>query len=450
MFQDPQAATLGQQLKDDGVRFAIAGYTDLHGNLKGKMVPIDHFVQMANGSELFTGAALDGLPQEVSDEELSARPDLDRGVVLPWRDDVALFLSNLHVGGEEFGASTRNILQRQTEVAADMGYQFNLGVETEFFMLRDGETGVENVSDRDTLDKPCYEIPTLLDNMNWLQELVEHMNTLGWDVYSFDHEDAQGQFEIDFAYADGMTMADRVVIFRTMANDVARKHGAYATFMPKPFADRTGSGAHFNMSLAGLDGETNLFESVDDPREAGLSEIGYHFAAGIVRHAAAICAVIAPTVNSYKRLVRQGSMSGSTWAPIFASCGNNNRTNMLRIPLGGGRVECRAVDSACNPHLAAALLLAAGLEGIREKAELEYFHTENLYEVDPRDYERRGLELLPRTLEEAVDAFEADPFTKEVCGEEFWTSFIEYKRGEWESYATAVTDWERRQYLRFY
>jgi glutamine synthetase len=241
-----------------------------------------------------------------------------------------------------------------------------------------------------------------------------------------------------------------VVFFRMMANEVARKHGAYVSFMPKPFADRTGSGAHFNMSMAGLDSGANIFESADDPRNAGLSEIGYHFAAGIVRHAAAICAVIAPTVNSYKRLVRQGSMSGSTWAPIFASCGNNNRTNMLRIPLGGGRIECRAVDSAANPHLAAAMLLAAGLEGVREKLELEHFHTENLYEVDPVEYQKRGVALLPRTLEEAVDAFEADPFTKQVCGEKLWKSFIDYKRAEWTSYATAVTDWERDRYLKFF
>ncbi|WP_150461412.1 type III glutamate--ammonia ligase [Nesterenkonia ebinurensis] len=448
--EDSKAELLERQLKEQGVRFAIAGYTDLHGNLKGKTVPIDHFVQMANGSELFTGAALDGLPQDVSDEELSARPDLERGVVLPYRDDVALFLSNLYVAGEEFEASTRNILGRQIKAAAELGFTFNLGVETEFFVLKDGETGMDNVSDRDTLDKPCYTVPALMDNFGWLQELVDHMNTLGWDVYSFDHEDAQSQFEIDFAYADGMTMADRVVIFRTMASEVARKHGAYATFMPKPFADRTGSGAHFNMSLADLESGLNLFDSDDDPRHAGLSELGYHFAAGILRHAAAICAVIAPTVNSYKRLVRQGSMSGSTWAPIFASCGNNNRTNMLRIPLGGGRVECRAVDSAANPHLAAALLLAAGLEGIREKAELQHFHTENLYEVDPADYDRRGLSLLPRTLGDAIDAFEDDPFTREICGKDFWKAFIEYKRSEWESYQTAVTDWERDRYLKFY
>lgn len=448
--QDSAVDAVGQQLRDSGVRFAIAGYTDLHGNLKGKMVPITHFADMANGSELFTGAALDGLPQEVNEEELSARPDLDRGFVLPWRPDVALFLSRLTVGGQDFPASTRNVLERQVDAAADEGFTLNLGVETEFFVLTEGETRTDNVSHRDTLDKPCYAIPPLLDNLGWMQELVDHMNHLGWDVYSFDHEDGRGQFEIDFAYSDAMTMADRVVFFRTMADEVARKHGAYATFMPKPFEDRSGSGAHFNMSLADPETGANLFESDDDPRGAGLSQLGYHFAAGIVQHAAAISAVIAPTVNSYKRLVRQGSMSGSTWAPIFASCGNNNRTNMLRIPLGGGRVECRAVDSAANPHLAAAVLLAAGLKGIREKAELEHFHTENLHAVDPQEYQERGLVLLPRTLEEAIDAFEADPFMQEVCGKELWSTFIDYKRDEWASYVTAVTDWELDRYLRFY
>lgn len=445
-----EAARVGQQLKDDGVRYAIAGYTDLHGNLKGKVVPIDHFADMARGSELFTGAAVDGLPQQVSDEELSAHPDLERGVVLPWRPDTALFQSDLFVGAEPFEAASRNILGRQVRAAAEMGYRFNLGVETEFFVLKDGPAGPETVSERDTLEKACYTVPSLLDNLTWLPELVESMNGLGWDVYSFDHEDAQGQFEIDFAYADGLTMADRVVFFRLMAGEIARKHGFFATFMPKPFADRTGSGAHFNMSLADLGTGENLFDTDADPRGAGLSEIGYHFAAGIVRHAAAICAVIAPTVNSYKRLVRNGAMSGSTWAPIFASCGNNNRTNMLRIPLGGGRVECRAVDASCNPHLAAALLLAAGLEGVRERLPLEHFHTDNLYDVAPADYTARGLTLLPRTLEDAIDAFEADPFVGEVLGETARQAFIDYKRDEWESYATAVSDWESARYLKFF
>lgn len=447
---DSHAASLGAKLKEERVRYAIAGYTDLHGNLKGKVVPIDHFTHMAGGSELFTGAALDGLPQDVSDEELSARPDLSRGVVLPWRRDVALFLSDLYEGGQPFEASSRNILRRQIDAAADMGFTFNLGVETEFFVFSGDPRNPQNVSDRDTLEKSCYAIPTLLDNLPWLSRLVDAMNELGWDVYSFDHEDAQGQFEIDFTYADGMTMADRVVIFRMMAGEIAREDGLMASFMPKPFADRTGSGAHFNMSLADLANTSNLFDAQEDPAGVGLSELGYHFAAGIVRHAAAICAVIAPTVNSYKRLVRKGSMSGSTWAPIFASCGNNNRTNMLRVPLGGGRVECRAVDSSCNPHLAAAVLLAAGLEGIREKAELESFHTENLYEVPLSEYAARGLTLLPRTLEDAIDAFEADPFTREVFGERGWRSFIDYKRGEWEDYCTAVTDWERDRYLTFF
>lgn len=444
------AAQLQQQLRDRGVRFAVAGYTDLHGNLKGKLVPIDHLPNMVRGSELFTGAALDGLPQDVSDQELSAHPDLASATVLPTHPEVAILLSDLYVGDQEFGASTRNMLNRQVRQAAQLGYRFNLGVETEFFVLREGNTSMESGSDRDLLDKPCYTIPSALDNLAWLGELVEDMNDLGWDVYSFDHEDARGQFEVDFQYADALTMADRVVLLRLLANEVARKHGLFASFMPKPFADRTGSGAHFNMSLADLGSGSNLFETDHDERGADLSDLGYHFAAGILRHAAAICAVIAPTVNSYKRLVPRGSMSGSTWAPVFVSCGNNNRTNMLRIPLGGGRVECRAVDASCNPHLAAAMLLAAGLEGIRERLEPDSFHTENLYQLDAAEVEQQGLKFLPRSLAEAIDGFEQDPLAHEVCGDAFVGAFVDYKRQEWQSYQSAITQWELDRYLKFF
>jgi glutamine synthetase len=228
--------------------------------------------------------------------------------------------------------------------------------------------GFEPISARDTLAKPCYDPRGLMDNMPIVGELVEAMNAMGWDVYSFDHEDANGQFETDFTYTDALGMADRLVFFRLMANEIARKHGGFASFMPKPSANRTGSGAHYNMSLADRETGRNLFDPAngEDPYGCGVTQMAYHFIAGVMKHAKAISAVIAPTVNSYKRLVRKGSMSGSTWAPVFVCYGNNNRTNMLRIPSQGGRVECRAADIACNPYLGAAMMLAAGLEGIRE------------------------------------------------------------------------------------
>jgi len=440
---------LRADLQAAGVRYAMAGFTDVHGRLKGKVVPIGHLASMAAGSELFTGAAVDGVPQDVSDEEVSAHPDLERGFQLPWRKEVAYFPSTLYTEGKPFEAGARHILQRQLDAAAQLGLTFNLGIETEFFVLEDGADGPAEVSERDHLEKPCYDLTTTLDNFAWLSELVEAMDELGWDVYSFDHEDARGQFEIDFMYSDALTMADRVTFFRMMAGEIARKHGYFASFMAKPFADRTGSGAHFNMSLADAAG-TNLFADGDDPKGAGVSELGYHFIAGILRHAKAISAVIAPTVNSYKRLVRKGSTSGSTWAPVFVSYGDNNRTNMLRIPSAGGRVECRAADISCNPYLGAAMILAAGLEGIREHLDPGAPHAENMYDYTDAQIAELGIDLLPRTLAEAVEEFQADSLSREVFGEALYNSFIDLKRAEWDSYQAHVSTWETERYLKFF
>lgn len=445
-------ASLAEELRAKGVEYAVASFVDMHGKPKGKFVPLAHLDRMMGGSELFTGAALDGLPQDIADEELSARPDPERWFQAPWDPRLAYFPSLLTTEGELFEASSRNILHRQLAAAADLGYSFNLGIETEFFVFADGEDGLpDTVSPRDTMEKPCYDVATTVDNLGWLSELVGAMNGLGWDVYSFDHEDGQGQFEIDFTYADAMTTADRVSFFRLMAGEITRKHGYFASFMPKPFADRTGSGAHFNMSLADVETGENLFVAgEDDTYGAGVSKIAYHFTAGVLRHAKAISAVIAPTVNSYKRLIRKGSMSGSTWAPVFVSYGDNNRTNMLRVPLGGGRVECRAADISCNPYLGAALILAAGLEGIREELDPGAPHSENMYHYSDAEIATRGLQLLPRDLGEAIEEFKADSLTRDVFGEALYNAFIDFKTQEWESYRDHVSSWESDRYLRFF
>ena len=327
----------------------------------------------------------------------------------------------------------------------------NLGMEAEFFVFRQiEEGGFAPVSPLPDLEKPAYDTARLLDNLPWLSELVDAMNALGWDVYSFDHEDGIGQVEIDFAYADARTMADRFCFLRMMAMAIARIHGAFASFMPKPMGDRTGSGAHFNMSLASAETGENLFKDPDDPRGCGLSKLGYHFLAGILRHLPAIMAVVAPCVNSYKRLIKQGSMSGFTWAPIYACYGNNNRTNAMRIPLGGGRVELRAADSACNPYLGAALVLAAGLEGISEGLDPGDPNTDNMYLLDQSELDRRGIKVLPRTLEDALGAFEADPLSRAVFGEAMFDSWTEYKQQEWLSYINHVSDWETQRYLKMF
>ena len=441
---------LRSELEAQGVRYALASFVDLHGVCKAKAVPIDHLHAMASGSELFTGAALDGVPQDVSDDEVAAIPDLSSAVVLPWRPDTVWFASNLKLGSDPFEACSRNILSRVRDQAAAMGLRFNLGVETEFFVLRREADGrLVPASVNDTLDKPCYDLRGLLDNLDWLGELVQAMNGLGWGVYSFDHEDGNGQFETDFAYADCLTTADRVTFFRLMAREITRKHGLIASFMPKPFADRTGSGAHFNMSLADLQQGHNLFAPADGSA-AWVSEMGLQFMAGILRHAPAICAVMAPTVNSYKRLVVQGSMSGFTWAPVFVCYGNNNRTNMLRIPGAGSRVECRAADSSCNPYLAAAMLLAAGLEGIREGLDPGPPNLVNAYRLTPEERAARGLTTLPRNLGEAIEAFAADPLSREVFGDAMAEAYTAFKRDEWNSFHGAISDWERDRYLELF
>jgi len=443
-----------QQIKTDldqkGVRYALASFVDLHGMAKAKAVPLAHLGQMARGSELFTGAALDGVPQEVSDDEVAAVPDAASLTILPWQQEVAWFASDLHLRGEPFEACSRNVLHRVRAEAAAMGYSFNLGIETEFFVLkRNGAGDLVPFSERDSLDKPAYDVRGLLDNLPWLDELVQAMNGLGWGVYSFDHEDGPGQFETDFDYAEVLTMADRLTFFKLMAKEIAHRHGLIATFMPKPFGDRTGSGAHYNMSLADLTSGENLFI---DPagKPAAVSRLAEHFIAGILRHAAAICAVIAPTVNSYKRLVAQGSMSGFTWAPVFVCYGNNNRTNMLRIPSPGGRVECRAADISCNPYLGGAMILAAGLEGIREQLDPGDPNLVNAYTLTPEQLAERGITMLPRTLGEAIEAFAADPLSRRVFGDALFDSFVAYKREEWQSYHCTVSDWEMKRYLEFF
>jgi glutamine synthetase len=447
---DHASESLRAELEAKGVRYALASFVDLHGVSKAKAVPLAHLGQMLAGSELFTGAALDGVPQEVSDNEVAAVPDPGTCTVLPWQPEVAWFASDLHLQGEPFGACSRNILHRVRAEAAAMGFRFNLGIETEFFVFkRDAQGRAVPFSDRDTLEKPAYDVRGLLDNLPWLDELVAAMNQLGWGVYSFDHEDGPGQFETDFDYAEVLTMADRLTFFKLMAKEIAQRHGLIATFMPKPFGDRTGSGAHYNMSLADLESGQNLFLS--ELGAAGtVSRLADHFIAGILRHAAAICAVIAPTVNSYKRLVAQGSMSGFTWAPVFICYGNNNRTNMLRIPSPGGRVECRAADISCNPYLGAAMILAAGLEGIREQLDPGPPNLVNAYTLGPEQLAERGIGMLPRTLAEAIDAFAADPLSKRVFGDAMFDAYVTYKRQEWESYHSYVSDWEQKRYLEFF
>lgn len=445
--------SIRQKLKANGVKYCIGAYVDIHGVPKGKVVPVDHFVHFAEGSELYTGYALDGLGQSPNDDEISSVPDLDRRMILPWNPEIAWFPADNAFHGKPYAINTRVALKNVLAEAEAMGFGFNLGIECELFVVKQGADGSLQIPNPDDdLVKSCYDIKRFMDRYTWLDKVATGINELGWDLYSFDHEDANSQFEFDFKYADALTMCDRYVFFRTMAKHYAAEEGLLATFMPKPFADKTGSGAHFNMSLSDLKTGANLFECVpaEDSRGLGLSPLGYQFIAGVLRHGPALCAAFAPTVNSYKRLVRRGLMAYYSWAPVFNSFGRNNRTNSVRVPMNGGRCESRNADASCNPYLAAALVLAAGLEGIKENLDPGPAREENLYELSPEELAIRGISELPRTLDEAVKAFAADPFVERVLGKELRGEFIAYKSEEWREYHQTVSAWEINRYARLF
>lgn len=453
MKSDTEILQLQAGLKAKGVKYCVGAYVDIHGVPKGKFVPIDHFLHFAHGSELYTGYALDGLGQRPNDDEIASLPDLDRGTILPWKPEVAWFPADNTFHGEPYDINTRVALKKVLADAATLGLGFNLGIECEVFVVKHGEDGKLSIPNSDdNLVKSCYDIKRFMDRYTWLDKVSTAIDGLGWEMYSLDHEDAQSQFEFDFKYADALTMCDRYVFFRMMARQFASEEGLLATFMPKPFADKTGNGAHFNMSLYELASGKNAFkcDPKDDPRGLGLTPLAYSFIAGILRHGRSICAALAPTVNSYKRLVRRGAMSYYSWAPVFNSFGTNNRTNSIRVPMGGGRCESRNADSACNPYLAATLLLAAGLEGVREKLEPGLPQEENLYELSEAELAKRNISYLPRDLEEAVELFAADPFITTTLGQGLRDEFVKYKSEEWRAYHLTVSQWEVDRYARMF
>lgn len=435
-----------RELREQGVKLCLSGYVDIHGVAKAKGVPIELFNRMMGGSELFTGAAIDGLGQGPNEDELSAHPDLNAITILPWNREVAWAPGSLHYHGEPYPMDSRNVLRRQLDRAAGLGYTFNLGVETELYLVqKDGNGRVSPANPGDTLAKAAYDVRLLLEAYPFVGDMVAYLEGLDWGLFSLDHEDANSQFEFDWAYADAMTTADRVTFFKMMAKVVAERYGAICTFMPKPYSNRTGTGSHYNMSLATLDDGDNVF--VDEAARDRLSQLGHYFIGGILQHAPALTAVLSPTVNSYKRLIKSGSMTGYTWAPVYITYGRNNRTNMMRIPLEGRRAECRTADGTCNPYLATAVLLAAGLDGIEQQIDPGAGFEDNLYEYSDRQLQESSISVLPRTLLEAVDAFKADPLMERVFGPDLHRSFIDLKSGEWWDYYYEVSPWEVERYL---
>jgi glutamine synthetase len=459
---DEDHTSLVAALVEQGVEYVFASYADITGRAKSKCVPIRHLPALMAGHERYTPRGVGGLGRmNPEEDECVTIPDLSTLQVLPWDPRYAHMAADLWFGGREpFAHCTRSILKRQIGLAEAAGFAMQLGIETELYVSRaesepqPGGSGhlTPMAPSGQIRPTPAYDVESVLDVMGYLEPMVRAMDALGFGVFSFDHEGGDGQVEFDFDYAPALTMADRAILFRLMAKQVAKQVGLTATFMPKPYTEAWGSGWHFNMSLTDAATGANLFRDADDARGLGWSKVAYGFMAGILKHAPALAAVCTPTVNSYKRLQPRLSDGTVSWAPIWAAYGDNNRSCMLRLPRNRPAIENRGVDSAANPYLAAAFLLAAGLEGVAQQLDPGPPVEDISY-----DWARTGpaggdltATRLPRTLLEAIEAFDADPLTREVFPSEFVSAYVDMKVGEWDSYHAQVTDWERSTYLTMF
>jgi len=442
----PQEAS--EFLKQNEVKLVLAQFVDIHGVAKAKAVPVAHFEDILTDGAGFAGFALWGLGQEPHDPDYMAVGDLSTLSLVPWQTGYARIVCNGYVKQKPWPLDTRYILQQQLARLAEKGWTMNTGLEPEFMLIKRSEDGTFGPADAsDSLDKPCYDYKGLSRSRAFLERLVESLLAVDIDVYQIDHEDANGQFEINFTYDDALTSADRIVLFRMAAGEIARDLGMICTFMPKPASTRTGSGMHMHISLADKENR-NVFLDKSDRRGLGLSTLAYHFLGGVLNHARALTALCAPCVNSYKRLVVGRSLSGATWAPAFISYGDNNRSSMVRVPFG--RLEMRLVDSSANPYLATAAVLAAGLDGIERQLDPGEPHNFNHYTTSPEELAAKGIQVLPQSLHEAVGALEEDPLFAEQLGERFIEEFIQLKRMEWVEYSRHVSDWEVSRYLEFF
>lgn len=435
-------------LKDHQVRYVLAQFVDIHGVAKTKSVPVAHFEDILTAGAGFAGFAVWGLGMGPHDADYMAIGDLSTLSLVPWQPGYARIVCDGTVRGEPYPYDTRLVLKQMVAKAKASGWTVNIGIEPEFMLLkRRADGSIAPADDSDALDKPCYDYKGLSRGRDFLERLVASLQAVDFDVYQIDHEDANGQFEINYTYADALTAADRYVFFRMAAGEIARDMDLLCSFMPKPFRHRTGSGMHMHLSLAGA-GRPNLFHDDRDKHGMGLSKLGYQFLGGLLKHARGLCALLAPSVNSYKRLVVGESLSGATWAPAYITFGDNNRTSMVRIPYG--RLECRLPDPSCNPYLAAAAVIAAGLDGIAQKLDPGAPQNENLYDLSRAELKKRGIGLLPQNLGEALDALEADPLFAAHLGAELVAEFVKVKRMEWIEYSRHVSDWEVNRYLEFY
>ena len=358
-----QREIIKKRIKDDGVEYILVQFIDINGSPKVKMVPVNHLDDVIDEGAGFAGAALMGLGQGPHSHDMLAKVDLDTYTLVPWEKGLARFSGDLFVDEEPYMFDPRQHLKNTLNKLRDDGLEFYVGIEPEHFLVEkksDGGIQVWDPDNLDTLDKPCYDFKGIANVSSYLRELMNGMASLGWDPYQSDHEDANGQYEVNFTYSDALTTADRYTFFKMMTSQYAKQHGAIATHMAKPFADKTGSGGHIHFHVADAETGENLFLDENDERGLGLSAMAYSFIGGILDHAKALCAINSPTVNCYKRLqIGSGLMSttsGFTWTPAFVSYGDNNRTQMIRTA-GPGHLEDRTVSAASNPYLVFGLSL---------------------------------------------------------------------------------------------
>lgn len=433
-------------LEENQTKYVLAQFVDIHGCAKTKSVPVAHYPHIVKQGAGFAGFAIWGTGITPNGPDYMAVGDSTTLTTVPWQPGYARIVCDGHVYGEPHALDPRVVLKKQIERLAARGWTLNTGLEPEFSVLkRSLGGGIEPCDPSDTLPKPCYDYKGLSRSRVFLERLTDALRDAGIDVYQIDHEDANGQFEINYTYTDCLKSCDHYIFFKMAASELAAELGLICSFMPKPFSNLPGNGMHMHMSIG--DGSANLFEDLQDARGLQLSKLGYQFTAGLLKHAPALTALCCPSVNSYKRLVVGRSLTGATWAPAYISYGLNNRSSMLRGP--GGRIELRLPDAGCNPYLATAAVIAAGLDGIDNELDPGAPNNDNLYDYSAAQLSEAGIGVLPQNLQEALTALKADALITTALGP-VADEFLRLKQMEWIEYMRHVSDWEISSYLEFF
>ncbi|MEZ5735806.1 MAG: type III glutamate--ammonia ligase [Novosphingobium sp.] len=422
---------LAEAAKEKGIKYFLISYTDLFGTQRAKLVPASAIGAMQETGAGFAGFAswLDMTP---ADPDIFGKPDPASLIQLPWKPEVGWLAADIWMNDEPVAASPRNALKEQISTAAGQGLQMKTGVECEFFLILPDGSAISDPAD--TQSKPCYDQQALMRRYDVITEICDSMLELGWQPYQNDHEDANGQFEMNWEYDDALVTADRQAFFKFMVKSIAEKHGLRATFMPKPFPNLTGNGCHMHVSL--WKGKDNVFVDAGSP--SGLSAAGLSFIGGILHSADAIAAISNPTVNSYKRINAPDTLSGATWSPSSVTWTGNNRTHMIRVP-EGDRFELRLADGAANPYLLPAAVLAAGMDGMANSRDPGPQLHINMY---THGHTVTDAKKLPLNLLDALRSLEASEVLMSAMGSVL-PAYVKLKHAEWNDYSRFLTPWER-------